>query len=499
MKVLFVCPNPELSTRSIFVPLGILSVATYLNKKGHTVKFIDRSVHNYNIKKIIEDFNPGIVGISIMSTKAIRDAKRISETVKSCHIPVVWGGTLVSASPTFMLSSGCMDYVVVGEGELTMLALIDTLNEGTPLREVKGLAFIENGKAVVNDYREFAHPAELPIIDWSLTNPAKYFRSFFACNKMMYLYGSKGCPGQCTFCTNEEYNRSTCRTRPIENLLTEIEHLVTKHGMDGVYFTDEYVCKTKPEMHVFCDHLRNTGLKFVWGATTKINDFSEEDFKYMYDSGCRWLFFGIESGSKERLKLIKKGIAYDKIVKTVANCHLSGIVPITGYMIGFPDETEDELQQTINLALQLPFAMQVINIFIPLPGSELYKTLKAEGRLTLPKSLDEIAAFTPFEEVVQNLSNVSTRDLKIIRAFFMLSVFSRKKPSGQTTSFVLASKVLKEQFRDMTRDGILMFFVNFSKSVGTFLSLLSYVTFYPRARKKYSLYSRVAKRITDKF
>ncbi len=495
MNILLVCPKPELSTRSVYVPLGILSIATYLKENGHTVKFIDRSIYKYDVDQVINDFQPDIVGISLMSTKSIPDAISISRTAKELDIPVVWGGTLISSVPGLVLKSGLVDYVVKGEGEITLLALIETIANNTPLREVDGLAFIENGEVVINKYRDFADLAALPVVDWSLVDPAKYFRSYFACEKMLYLYSSKGCPCQCTFCTNKEYNRSTFRQRPIEYLLREIEYLVTNCGMDGVYFTDEFCCKTVPEMHHFCDHLKNTGLNFVWGATTKISGFSEDDFKYMYDAGCRWLFFGIESGSKEMLLKIKKGINYDNIVETVTNCYKAGIVPITGFIIGFPDETEEDLLQTIKLAQKMPFAMHVINIFISLPGSEIYNDLKAAGKLGLKLELQDIANFSPFEEVVQNFSNIPTRDLEVIRAFFELSNFTRRKPSKETKSFVLASKILKERLRDMSRDGILMFFKNLVSTIYIFLKLVFYAAFFPRIRKKYGLYTKATRKI----
>ncbi|HOU10220.1 MAG TPA: radical SAM protein [Clostridiales bacterium] len=497
MNVLLICPKPEISTRSVYVPLGILSVATYLREHGHTVQFTDRSVRVEKLETLISKFKPDIAGLSLMTTKAIRDARLVSETLRAHQIPVVWGGTLVS-DPAFFLKSGYMDFVIKGEGEVTMLALIDALKTGAPFSEIKGLSYIDNGEPVVNEPRELADLADLPVIDWSFTDPSRYFSSFFACNRMLYLYASKGCPCQCTYCTNKDYHRAICRKRPLEYVTREITHLVQAHGMDGVYFTDEYCCKTPDEMFEFCDSLKSIQLPFVWGATTKINGFTVEDFRYMYDAGCRWLFFGIESGSKEMLAKIKKGIAYDLIVETVENCLKAGIVAITAFIAGFPGETEQQLRETVDLAFQMPGAMHVINIFTPLPGSELYQELKNEGKLKPPKSLEEVASLTPFEQVFQNFSNVPSRDLRVIRAFFLFADLFRKKPSKETKPFVLVSKVLREQFRDMSRDGFWMFFPNFAKTFILFLSLLADILCFPHIRKKYRLYTRVTKRIIKK-
>ena len=171
---------------------------------------------------------------------------------------------------------------------------------------------------------------------------------------------------------------------------------------------------------------------------------------------------------------------------------------ITAFIAGFPGETEQQLRETVDLAFQMPGAMHVINIFTPLPGSELYQELKNEGKLKPPKSLEEVASLTPFEQVFQNFSNVPSRDLRVIRAFFLFADLFRKKPSKETKPFVLVSKVLREQFRDMSRDGFWMFFPNFAKTVILFLSLLADILCFPHIRKKYRLYTRVTKRIIKK-
>ncbi|MEI6577954.1 MAG: radical SAM protein [Eubacteriales bacterium] len=489
MNVLLICPKPEISTRTDSAPLGILSIATYLKEKGHTVKFIDREVYKYDVEKIINDFQPGIVGISMMSTKAIHDALNISRIVKVHNIPVVWGGTLTSLMPHLVLKSGSVDYVVIGEGEITMLDLINAIANKKPLRDVDGLAFIENGEIVTNRVRDFADLSEFPVIDWSMVDPTKYFRAYFSCKKMIYLYGSKGCPGQCTFCMNKEYHRCTYRKRPLEYVTKEIAYLVEFCGLDGVYFADECCCKTKPEMHEFCDYLKNTGLNFVWGCQTRINGFSEDDFRYMFDSGCRWIYFGIESGSKERLIKVKKGIAYDKIVETITNCYRSGIVAISGFIIGFPDETEEELHQTVDLAQKLSFAMRAFHHFTAVPGSELYYSLIAEERYSLPPTLNDMAKLSPLDEVTKNLSSIPIRELNVIRTYFMMSTLLRKKTTKSAKPFGFALKIVKEQLQDMAKGGVIAFFKSFASTAKTFLTYLYYFLCFPKIRKKYGLYS----------
>jgi len=489
MNVLLICPKPEISTRTDSAPLGILSIATYLKEKGHTVKFIDRETDKYDVEKIVREFKPGIVGIAVMSTKAIPDALHICTMVKGHGIPVVWGGTFTSLIPELVLKSGKVDYVVMGEGEITMLELINAITANTPFRDIDGLAFVENGEIVINKDRSFTDLAEFPVIDWSLVDPAKYFRAYFGCEKMIYLYGSKGCPGQCTFCMNKKYHRCTYRRRPMEYVLREIDYLVKNCGLDGVYFSDENCCGTKTEMLDFCCKIKDSGLDFVWGCQTRINGFSEEDFKVMYDAGCRWIYFGIESGSKERLAKIKKGIAYDKILETVTNCYNAGIVAISGFIIGFPDENEQELRQTIELAKKMPFTMWAFHHFIPVPGSELYYSLIADGKYELPSTLNEMAKISPADEIIKNFSNIPTKELNVIWSYFMISTFARKKTDTSAKPFGFAIKVVREQLSDIAKGGLTAFFVNFALTAKVFLTYLYYYFFFPRIRKKYGLYS----------
>jgi len=489
LNVLLICPKPKISTRTDSAPLGILSIATYLKEKGHNVRFIDREVYPYNVDKIIREFQPALVGIAVMSTKAIPDALAISEKARYLKIPVVWGGTFTSLIAELVLKSGKVDFVAIGEGEVTMLELIGSLSGAMPLDKVDGLAFIKDGKIIYNNPREFADLADFPIIDWSLVDPEKYFRAYFGCKKMIYLYGSKGCPGQCTFCMNKEYHRCTYRKRPMAYVLKEIEYLVTNCGLDGVYFSDENCCGTRREMHDFCDSIKATGLHFVWGCQTRINGFLEEDFKYMYDAGCRWIYFGIESGSKERLAAVKKGIAYDKIMETVTNCYNAGIVAISGFIIGFPDEDEQELRQTIELAKKMPFTMWAFHHFIPVPGSELYYSLIADGKYELPSDLSEMTRISPADKIIKNFSKIPTKELNVVWSYFMISTFARKRTDKSAKPFSFAIKIVKEQLSDIAKGGLAAFFINFVKTANVFLTYLYYYFCFPKIRKKYGLYS----------
>lgn len=486
MKVLLVNPQPKRFFKSSTCPLGLLSIATYLNERNHTVRIVDRDVKKAYTKTISE-FKPDIIGVSVISNKAIDDAIIFSEIAHTQNIPVVWGGALASVIPKTVLESGCVDYVIIGEGEITWEVLLETLKNNTALNAVDGLAYADAGEIIINKDRAFADLADLPVIDWSLINPSDYFQSLFAAKKMLYLYSAKGCPEQCTFCFNKGFNKCTYRKRPFEYCIKEIQYLTAHTALDGVHFADELWCRNKKEMIENCDKLCSAGLNIVWGCNARIGIYSKEDFEYMFKAGCRWMFFGVESGSEKIQQEIKKRISLDKVEETVKNCTDSGIAAITSFIIGFPDETQEDIQKTIALAKKIPGAMYDFNLYFPVPGSEMCDKLIGEGRYKLPKTLAEYSKILPTEKLQINFSKIPSKELKVIRAYFMWSSFSRKNASSGSNQYAFTKKAITDAVKSLFGHGIKNFAITFAFSAGTFLGIVFSLLLHLKIRKKYGL------------
>ena len=240
---------------------------------------------------------------------------------------------------------------------------------------------------------------------------------------MLYLYAAKGCPHSCSFCYNKDFHKCTYRKRPMEALLREIRFLVENYGMDGVYFADELWCRNVREMHEICDSLKSLRLDFVWGGQTRIGIFQREDFAYMYDAGCRWIFFGVESGSREILRRMNKKIAYDKIEQTFSSCKAAGIIAIGSFIIGYPDETVEDAKQTVALIRRLDTHMINLNFFIVVPGADVYYQLIEEGRITPITDLHTLADEDPIAQLEYNYSALPSLDIKVIRSYYMWRSF----------------------------------------------------------------------------
>lgn len=482
-------PSATINSRATTCPLGLLSIASYLQAKGYTVKIVDQTIQSENIAKHIKTFRPDVVGVSVISAMASKAAIKASKIAKKCKIPVVWGGQIISALPELGFKEGCVDFIVIGEGEITFHELLKTIEKGGSVCDIDGLAFLENGKVRINQQREFADLSTFPVLDWSLVDATKYFQSFFGCKKMVYVYASKGCPGSCTFCFNPKFHRSTLRNRPMKHVVDEIEYLIKNCGIDGVNFADEFWFPGREEMKSFFDLIRERKLDFMWGIQTRLGVFNKDDLQQMYDAGCRWVLFGVESGCKERIVKIKKGIDIDRAKEAFDNCREIGITSQSAFIIGYPDETEEELKETIAFALGLNANLCPFTILFLQPGSEMFDLAVRSGEYKPPTTMriGEPGLQCTGDALNVNFSKVPSRDLKVIHYYTQWTAFIDKE-SINFNSFGIAKKMIADAGKKMLRYGPFGFFSGAFVSAKQFLTVFWYAHAYPKVLIKYGLY-----------
>ena len=238
-------------------------------------------------------------------------------------------------------------------------------------------------------------------------------------------------------------------------------------------------------MHETCDSLKSLGLPFVWGGQTRIGLFNEKDFAYMYDAGCRWIFFGVESGSPLILEKMNKRISYGKIRQTFADCKRAGIVAIGSFIIGFPGETEGDVRQTVSLIEQLDTSLINLNYFVVVPGSDVYQQLVTDGKYPAVTDLEMLASGDPMQRVEYNFSEVPALDMKVIHSRYMWRSFASNNITvdGKKSSFT--KKVVVDALRSV-KSGNLLFFPFAAWNAGIeFLRIWFYAHAYPGILKKY--------------
>lgn len=444
MKILLISPSNSDIIHAVSVPLGLVSIGTYLKQAGHEVKILDMSVSHQSIKSVFNEFKPDLSGVSVRSPKSVLFALKVSKKLKAFGIPVVWGGSFCDgAPPEHFFNTGVIDVLSFSEGEMTWLELAEAFEGKRNFDEIKDIAYKKGNSYVRTEPRDFMDLSEIIPSDWSLVDIPKYFQYLYGSKKLLYLYLSKGCPGRCSFCYNSEFHRSCYRRKSLDVFMQEVRGLVEEYGMDGFYLSDEMSFMKKEDLFSLCDELDKTGYNLLWGFQTRIGALKEEDFQRAYDSGCRWVDFGIESASPKMIKKIGKNIPLDKIIPTFEMCQKVGIITMSNFILGLPGEDEEDIKASVDLAKKIPGNVPTFFLYAYNYGTKVGKEIYCSGKYKLPQKLSEYRKADFCYNQLPNFSEVSMWDKKVVQGYFLWKQLIQKDYSDETKSFDLIYKHMK--------------------------------------------------------
>lgn len=412
LKVLLIYPPFSLASyeRPIVVPpLGLAYIGAVLENSGHKVKILDTVALNWrtpikikdrihlgqkweHISDEIKRTKPDVVGISCPFSCQSDDAHEVAQLVKAYDpdVPVIMGGAHPSTLPNRVLRDQNVDYVVIGEGELTMLDLLKTLSKETPLNDIDGLAYKEEGKFVINQKKRFIEDLDsLPLPARHLLPMKEYFDAEAPHGPELMrkpftsMITSRGCPFNCVFCSIHTIWGHKWRARSPENVLLEIEHLIDVYKIREIHFEDDNLTLDKRRMEKICDLILDKGLDIKWFTPNGVAIWTLDKnlLEKMKKSGCYKLSFGIESGCPRTLKFIKKPVHLTHARQVIRWANDVGIWTHGFFVIGFPYETEEAIYETLRFAVESDLDFASFFIATPFPGTELLEIVRKEGFL----------------------------------------------------------------------------------------------------------------------
>lgn len=386
-------------------PHSLLSIAAPVQQAGYNVKIIDQRT-DADWKTHLADYlgrNPICVGISSMTGTQIYfgiEAAKIVRKLTNGKIPIVWGGPHPSTIPEQTLQSEYADVVCIGEGDETLKELVDVLAKEGSLSGIKGIAFKDGGKIITNPSRPLIDVETLLPVPWELIDVEKYIHKDFYIKKSTRSLDigqtSRGCPFQCGFCSSATLRQRKWRAMSVEKSLKNIIEPVKRFNLNAVWIRDDEFYIDSERSHKICEGIVKSGLKIKWYTSgTRVdtfNRFTDEQIEMLKASGADTLKFGAESGSNRILALMQKGIRWEDTVKANLKAKKHGITPAFSLIIGFPTETFDEINKTIDLFIRLkkdnPKAQfEVLGSFTALPGTPLYDLALKMG-LKPPQTLE---------------------------------------------------------------------------------------------------------------
>jgi radical SAM superfamily enzyme YgiQ (UPF0313 family) len=328
------------------------------------------------VRGVLADYKPDVVGISILSVEvpsALKLSRICREYDDKCR--VVWGGLHPSFMPEACLNNREVDFVIRGEGEFSMLALLKSFERGDGLSEVAGLSYRRNGEFVHN-------PQGDPVVLDELPYPERenlIFPESFDFKSLGSMIFSRGCPFRCSFCSSRNFWDKKVRLRSAENVVGEISFLRKAYGTKHIMFWDDTFTFNRNIIRKHCRAIIDADLKISWKTATRADLVDEDMLDLMKKSGCVKLEIGVESGSERMRKLINKDVTHEQIMDAMQLIDRKGLGVGTFFMAGFPEEKVEDLEQTFSLMKEINSSEIAFNVFDPMPGSSEYEKCVSMG------------------------------------------------------------------------------------------------------------------------
>jgi anaerobic magnesium-protoporphyrin IX monomethyl ester cyclase len=423
--------------RAVFftMPLALLAIGSELDPNLFEVVTIDGRLEADAESAVLAQLEDALcLGVTVLTGAPISDALRISRAAKRArpHLPVVWGGWHPSMFSRECLLEPAVDVTVRGQGELTFLEIVQRLAGGRSLEGCAGCTVrLADGTILENPPRPLAPLDQFRAHDYRLIDVERYFA--LKGKRQLDYISSQGCNFRCAFCSDPfVYGRKWVGLEPVR-MAMRLKELWDQYRFDDVNFQDETFFTRRDRVQALADRIIESGMKITWAATMRADQgvrLPDEVWARCKKSGLRRLLVGVESGTNEMLKRIRKDTKIEQVFDTAHKMLAYDIAGHFPFIVGFPDETEASIAATLDCAKRLrslsPDFLTPIYYFKPYPGSELVTEAVARG-FELPRTLE---AWSQFDYVAGSPGPwVSPETFKLIERFKFFHELAWKRMS----------------------------------------------------------------------
>jgi anaerobic magnesium-protoporphyrin IX monomethyl ester cyclase len=407
-----------------YLPIGLAYLAAVLEENGHEVTVIDCPALEMNYEKLkanLASIEPNVIGITSM-TPTIQSALLSAHVAKEAcpDAMVILGGPHATFMDEQVLAEEeAVDVVVRSEGEQTLLELTQNVSNPKALNSIEGITFRKDGHVVRTPNRPFIQKLdELPLPAYKYF-PLEKYRLFG--RMMLPIITSRGCPSQCSFCTTARMFGKAFRARNPKNIVDELEWLRDVHGADAFTFYDDTFTLDKKRTLKICEEIKNRKIGLPWDCQTRVSTVSREILLKMREANCQQVFFGVESGCQKILDSVKKGTTVEQNERAIRLAKDVGLFVSISVIIGYPGETKDMLQETVDLIRKAEPDDVYICVATPYPGTELRRIVEEMG-WEMSNDWERYDTITP---VFAN-PNLSAEDARKLRTSFYNRFYSPK-------------------------------------------------------------------------
>lgn len=374
-SILFINPKSINRDGLPIPPLGILSLAAFIRENGYSeIGVLDNAKKHLNVSEIEREIlKYDVVGVT-GTTPQYKNAAEIIKIAKKNGKLVVVGGVHATSVFEEVLEQTGADIVVIGEGEETLLEILNCLDSDSDFYNIDGIAFMCNGEVTKTLSRSFIKDLDsLPFPARDLVDMREYgnkeLKRFDG--KYTHMMSSRGCGMHCTFCVSPvmwKYGRFMTA----ERIFKEMMFIYDEYNIKNIHFQDDNFTSIRRRMLKLCNLIDNSGIDFKWSCQTRSTNVDEELLKKMKCSGCVQIEYGVESGDAQIIKNIKKKYTKKQVKRAFDITRKVGIFTYGFFIIGLPGETILTWLKTIFFAIRLRMSGCAWSVLIPFPGTEIY-------------------------------------------------------------------------------------------------------------------------------
>ncbi len=373
-----------------WIPVGMGYLAASVIKAGHKVEVIDCAPNNYSyedVQRLLKQSKPDAIGVSA-NIAIKRQSKTLIESLKDeFDVPIFMGGNLATTFPNKTLQENPhLNFILMGEAELTAPEALDRLEKGKPLNDVPGVGYRENGNIVITKPRDpVKNLDELPPPAWHLFNISAYKPLPLQTKKLPVVpyLTSRGCSyARCTFCFESGIAAQKYRRHSVERVITDIKILVDKYKVKEIAFWDDIFFVNQDWVLDFCKRLKEENIDIPWQGYAYINSLTKKMVEAAAKTGCWNMAIGYESGNQDVLNRIKKATDLQKTKEMTKIIHKNGITTRGFFVVGLPGDSPQRTMETVQFAIDMDLTFAQFNTFFPEYGTEIYFDALSRGMIS---------------------------------------------------------------------------------------------------------------------
>jgi anaerobic magnesium-protoporphyrin IX monomethyl ester cyclase len=426
-KVVFFFPS--FASTEATAPLGILAVATPLLNAGYQVRLIDSTITPNYKKRVLEEVRDALcLGISLVTGPMIRETAEIARAVKEWNpdFPIILGGWHPSLLPRQTLETPYIDYVVRGQGEESLLELVQHIESRSAPDLIEGIGFKRDQKVIFTAERALRPLVDMPCKAYHLADFDAYER---LCGRRWAMYTSSlACPFNCSYCTNAGVYGRQWNALPAAQFVEETVDLTRRYNLDMLWVVDDNFLVDLERARGIAEGLVRANADFQWSiqaTTNMVARLTLEELKLLRRSGLHQICQGVDSGSPKILAAMNKTFQnFDSIYESAARCLAAGVRPSFNIIFAYPGEGPEERQETVSFMMDVcrrfPGAEFWTNIFTPYPGSPIMERAEEIG-IHVPTSFEGWVDFFPRYTELPWLNGRDHQRLQVMRDYLRIA------------------------------------------------------------------------------